>query len=118
MMDELQIPESDEELLAECEVQTFRASGPGGQNVNRRETAVRLRHRPSGATVVCQRERSQLRNKLIALEQLREKLERLTHRPKRRIPTVMSKAVRERILDEKKKQSEKKRERAKPDPED
>ncbi len=40
------IPDSDAHLLAECEVETFRASGPGGQNANRREAAVRLRQNP------------------------------------------------------------------------
>ena len=117
-MSEVNVPESDEELLAECEVQTFRASGPGGQNVNRRETAVRMRHLPSGTTVVCQRERSQARNKQIALEQLREKLRALYYTPPPRIPTVMSHAVRERILEAKKRHSQKKRDRAKPLPEE
>jgi len=63
-------PSSDEDLLAECEVETFRSSGPGGQNVNKRDTAVRLRHTPTGIVVTCQRERSQYRNKQIALEEL------------------------------------------------
>jgi len=74
-------PSSDEDLLAECEVETFGSSGPGGQNVNKRDTAVRLRHTPTGIVVTCQRERSQYRNKQIALEELRKKLEALSQPP-------------------------------------
>src|SRR5450759_4642282 len=68
------IPESDEDLLAACDVQAFRASGPGGQSVNTSDSAVRMRHPDSGITVVCRTERSQLLNKRICLKRLREKL--------------------------------------------
>ena len=61
------LPESDDELLRECEVETFRAGGPGGQHVNKVETAVRLTHLPSGVVVTCREERSQHRNKAKAL---------------------------------------------------
>jgi protein subunit release factor A len=89
------IPESDEALLAECDVQTFHATGPGGQSVNTTDSAVRLRHRPSGVTVVCRRERSQLQNKRIALERLRAKLEALNAPPDApRRPTRKSRGVR------------------------
>jgi len=43
-----QVPSSDEDLLSECEVGKFRFSGSGGQNANKRDTAVRLRHIPTG----------------------------------------------------------------------
>lgn len=110
----IQIPSTNDELLNECEVETYRSSGPGGQNVNRRETAVRLRHRPSGIVVTCQKERTQLRNKTIALEQLRSKLRNLMHKRRPRIETKMPTGARENILETKKRNSLKKRLRCKP----
>ncbi len=73
----IELPESDEELLRECEVETFRASGPGGQHVNKTESAVRLTHTPSGVVVTCREDRSQHRNKATCLRRLRERVERL-----------------------------------------
>ena len=58
----------------EVKVEFFRSSGPGGQNVNKRETAVRLIHIPTGLAVTCQSERSQERNREAAMQLLKAKL--------------------------------------------
>lgn len=80
-MDRIVLPESDEDLLDECEVDTFRSGGKGGQHVNKTESAVRLHHLPTGLVVMCQEERSQFMNKQIALGKLREKAAKLNERP-------------------------------------
>jgi len=110
----IKLPESDEDLLRECYVETFRSSGPGGQHVNKTESAVRLRHFPSGVAVTSQQERSQHRNKALCLQKLRKKIEKLNHRPAKRVPTRVPARVKNRALEEKAHRSRIKRLRSKP----
>jgi hypothetical protein len=65
---------SDAQLLAQCAVDTYRASGPGGQKRNKTSSAVRLRHLPSGLMVIAEESRSQHENRARALRRLRQAL--------------------------------------------
>ena len=112
------LPEADAELLQECVIETFRSSGPGGQHVNKTESAVRLRHLPSGVVVTSREERSQHRNKALCLKKLRERVEQLNYRPTRRVPTRVPKSAKNRTLEEKARHSRLKRLRAKPSPDE
>ena len=98
-------------LEREVVVEVFRASGPGGQHVNKTESALRLTHPPSGVVVMSQDSRSQHRNRETAFERLVERLHRLNHVPKPRVPTRPSRAARQKRITDKKVRSVTKRSR-------
>src|SRR5438552_16112584 len=98
-----------ETLEREVLVDTFRASGPGGQHVNKTESALRLTHPPSGVVVIAQDSPSQHRNREIAFRRLAERLERLNYVPKKRVPTRPTAASRKRRIEAKKQTGARKR---------
>lgn len=77
VMPELVAPEEVEIKPEDLKIDFFRSSGPGGQNVNKRETAVRVTHLPTGLQVAAQVERTQERNREVAMELLRSKIYKL-----------------------------------------
>ena len=91
-----------ETLEREVEIDVFRASGPGGQHVNKTESALRLTHWPSGVVVTAQDSPSQHRNRDIAFKRLAERLARLNHVPKKRVATKPSAGARRRRIETKK----------------
>ena len=102
-----------ETLKKQAVIETYRSGGPGGQRKNKVETAVRLRHLPSGITVVATRQRSQAGNRRLAFEELRQRLMKLNRPIKRRIPTPTPSMAVEKRMEEKKIRSQKKRLRKK-----
>jgi protein subunit release factor B len=107
--------DTDPEILKkQVTVETYRSGGPGGQRKNKVETAVRLKHLPSGLTVIATEHRSQAENRKLALERLRARLIKLNRPRRRRIPTSVSMKDIEKRIEEKKIRSKKKRLRQKP----
>ena len=102
------LPEYLKPLLAECDVETYRSSGPGGQKKNKTESSVRVRHRPSGIVRIATESRSQLRNRVTALERVWKALEARRRKPKPRLATAPTRASRTRRLDGKRRESVKK----------
>jgi hypothetical protein len=106
---------SDEGLLAQCRVETFRAGGPGGQHQNTTDSAVRLIHLPSEIRVTSRVHRSQAQNKKEALRKLRERLAEARHKERPRIPTRVPAREKKARLEAKRRRSRKKRMRKPPE---
>lgn len=87
----------------EIEFDFYRSSGPGGQKKNTTDSAVRARHVPTGIVVVATAERSQLRNKQAAVEEIARRLAALRKKRIPRLKTKPTKASQERRVEEKKK---------------
>jgi ribosome-associated protein len=101
-------------LAAECEIEPYRSSGPGGQKKNRTESAVRVRHVPSGITRVATESRSQLVNKHRAIERVWQEIERRARPRTPRTATTPTRAAVVQRLGEKKRRSATKKLRAAP----
>lgn len=103
-----------DEVARDCDVQVFRATGPGGQGVNTTDSAVRMIHIPSGITVTSRESRSQFQNRANCLRKLRAEFERRSRPPKQRKPTKPGKAARARRLADKRRRSQVKELRRRP----
>jgi protein subunit release factor A len=100
-----------EVLEREVIVEAYRSGGPGGQHRNVTDSAVRLRHLPSGVRVTAADSRSQARNKDTAFARLIERLRELNRVRKPRVPTRATKSSVERRIHEKKQHQRAKRRR-------
>ena len=92
-------------LAREVLIEAFRASGPGGQHVNKTNSALRLTHPASGVVVISQDSPSQFRNREIAFGRLMARLKALNHVPRKRVATKPSVGAVERRLAEKRHRS-------------
>jgi len=107
--------DTDPEILKkQVIVETYRSRGPGGQRKNKTETAVRLKHLPSGITVTATEHRFQSQNLRLAFERLQKQLMRLNRPKKKRRPTSVPLKAKEKRIEERKIHSKKKRFRQSP----
>ncbi|MDG1484213.1 MAG: peptide chain release factor-like protein [Myxococcota bacterium] len=91
-----------------CTVETYRSGGPGGQHRNKRDTAVRLTHPPTGTVVTATERRSQSLNRELAFSRMAAALERLQIRRRRRVATRPTRGSVRRRLEAKKRKKKKK----------
>lgn len=105
---------SEEEVRKEVEITVYKSSGPGGQKKNKTESAVRIKHLPTGIIVVATESRSQRKNRELAWQRLIDRLQRLNQKPKKRLPVKVPKAVKEARLQEKRARGQKKQWRQRP----
>lgn len=96
---------------ADIKVEFYRASGPGGQHRNTTDSAVRIRHLPTGIVVQASENRSQWQNRELAMSRLQQALIKRERKTKKRIATKTPKKAKERRLSEKKIVSQRKKER-------
>jgi protein subunit release factor A len=117
-VDPLDIPDDDDALLAQCEVQTFRSGGKGGQHQNTTDSGVRLIHRPTGLRAESRSDRSQHRNRALALARLRKKLEARNRVEPPRLTTRIPPGEKRKRADDKTRRGRLKRLRRPPRPDD
>ena len=100
---------------SDIKIEFYRGSGPGGQHRNVTDSAVRIRHLPTGIVAQASESRSQLQNREVAMERLRMALEKRERKVKKRVATRVPKRAKEERLSEKKIMSQRKQLRNRPE---